>query len=206
MQYQGGPYFKEGPKEWAYSCVLKDQWRLIDGTQLYHIKRDPAQRKDISANHPEVVKQLRTYYPPFWNSVSLRMKPVSIDVGNPAENPTTLCSQDWYMPTGNPPWNFGTIRKLPRVTGPWKIDVKQAGRYRLTLRQFPAEADIAVNAVRAKVQISGQVKESSVTPGTKGVVFEMNLPAGSTELRTWLYDEEGSAGGAYFTEVEALNR
>ena len=134
------------------------------------------------------------------------MKPVSIDVGNPAENPTTLCSQDWYMPTGNPPWNFGTIRKLPRVTGPWKIDVKQAGRYRLTLRQFPAEADIAVNAVRAKVQISGQVKESSVTPGTKGVVFEMNLPAGSTELRTWLYDEEGSAGGAYFTEVEALNR
>ena len=45
------------------------------------------------------------------------------------------------MPTGNPPWNFGGIRRLPRVTGPWNVNVTQAGRYRLTLRQWPAEAN-----------------------------------------------------------------
>ena len=32
----------------------------------------------------------------------------------------------------------------------------------------------------------------------------MELPAGKTELTTWLYDANGKAGGAYFTEVEAL--
>ena len=36
------------------------------------------------------------------------------------------------------------------------------------------------------------------------MVFEMELPAGKTELMTWLTYEEGDPGGAYFTEVEAL--
>jgi hypothetical protein len=43
-----------------------------------------------------------------------------------------------------------------------------------------------------------------VKPGSKGVVFEIDLPAGPTKLLTFLYDEAGKSGGAYFTEVEAL--
>ena len=84
------------------------------------------------------------------------------------------------------------------------VDVKKAGRYRLTLRQWPAEANKPVEAVRAKVQVAGLEKESPVEPGSKGVIFEMDLPAGKTELRTWLYRRDGKVGGAYFTEVEAL--
>ena len=96
------------------------------------------------------------------------------------------------------------IKKLPRTTGPWMVNIRKAGRYRLTLRQFPVEADMPVKAVRAKVKIAGQEKESPVEPAAKGVVFEIDLPAGPTELRTFFYDENGKAGGAYFTEVEAL--
>ena len=106
------------------------------------------------------------------------------------------------MPTGNPPWNFGSIRKLPRVTGPWKVEVQQAGRYRITLRQFPEQAGQAVDAVRARVEIAGLEQEAVVAPGARGVDFEFELPEGKTELRTFFYDEEGRAGGAYFTEVE----
>lgn len=204
VQFQGGAYFRAAPKAWQSSCVLKDNWRLIDGKELYDLAKDPAQRQDVAADHPGVVEELRALYPPFWESVSPGMTPVAIDLGSEAENPTVLCSQDWYMPNGNPPWNFGSIRKLPRVTGPWKVDVKKAGRYRLTLRQFPAEAGKPVEAVRARVRIAGREKEAAVEPGTRGVVFELDLPAGKTELQTWLFDENGKAGGAYFTEVEAL--
>ena len=84
------------------------------------------------------------------------------------------------------------------------VNVKKAGRYRLTLRQFPIEADKPVIAERAIVQIADIEMESEVAVGSKGVVFEMNLPAGKTELNTWLFDNNGKAGGAYFTEVEAL--
>lgn len=91
------------------------------------------------------------------------------------------------MINGSTPWRFPVIEKLPRVNGAWMINVNKAGHYRFTLRQFPAVADKPVIAVRAKIQIAGQEEESDVKPGSKGVVFEMNLPAGKTELVTYLY-------------------
>ena len=50
----------------------------------------------------------------------------------------------------------------------------------------------------------GQTMEQPVEQGSMGVVFEVDLPAGPTELVTYLYNEKGKVGGAYFTEVEAL--
>ena len=51
------------------------------------------------------------------------------------------------MKQGNPPWNFKLIGELPRITAPWMVDVKKAGRYRFTLRQYPKLADKPVVAV-----------------------------------------------------------
>ena len=110
------------------------------------------------------------------------------------------------MPTGNPPWNFNSIKKLPKVTGPWMLQVQEAGRYRITLRQFPKEADKPVVAERAKIEIAGQTMQQRVEAGSKGVVFEIDLPTGSTGLVTYLYDKQGKAGGAYFTDVEAVGK
>ncbi len=207
VQYHGGAGAKTLPsKPYEYTVVMTQRWRLVnsDGQGLYEIQADPAQRKNVAEQHPEVVARLRAHYELFWEKVSPRLTAVRIDVGNPAENPTVLCSQDWYMPTGNPPWNFGTIKRLPKVTGPWMLEVKKAGRYRITLRQYPKEANKTVVAVRAKVKIAGQAREQPVKPGSKGVVFEIDLPAGSTELVTYLYDKTGKAGGAYFADVEVL--
>lgn len=204
MQFQGGPHFRTDAKAWEYSCVLTERWRLIDGKELYDINADPSQRQDIAGEQPEVVANLRALYPPFWDAVSLRMIPVSIDLGHPTENPTVLCSQDWYMPKGNPPWNFGSISRRPNVTGPWKVRILKKGTYRLTLRQMPVEANRVLVAVQAKISIAGQEETKKIKSGSKGVVFELELPAGHTELHTWLYDKNGTAGGAYFTEVEAL--
>ena len=197
-------YPTKEPEPFYNSTILTQRWRLMNGDRLYDIKADPGQQVDVASEHSEVVAELRELYMPWWESISPRMTPVRIDLGNPTDNPTVLCSQDWYLPTGNPPWNFGQIKKLPRVTGPWMVNIKKAGRYRLTLRQYPAEANKPVKAVRAKLQIAGQEMELPVEPGTKVVVFEMDLPAGPTELRTWLYDKKNRAGGAYFTEVELL--
>ncbi|XOV71567.1 MAG: arylsulfatase [Verrucomicrobiota bacterium] len=206
VQFQGGPYFMDNPKPWEFACVLKDSWRLIDGVELYNVRKDPAQRTNVAARFPEVVSELRSLYLPFWEGVSPGMRPVSIDLGNPAQNPTVLCSQDWYMPTGNPPWNFGSIRKLPALTGPWMVDVQRSGRYQITLRQLPKEADHVIVADRARVQIAGLVFEREIPKGSSGVTFEMDLPKGKTRLQTWLHTPDGQAGGAYFAEVEWAGR
>jgi arylsulfatase A-like enzyme len=204
IQFQGGPYFRKSPNKWEFSCVLKEKWRLIDGKELYDLAKDPAQKNDLASSHPDIVAELRALYEPFWESISPRMTPVSIDLGNSAENPAMLCSQDWYTPTGNPPWHFSEIKKLPRRTGPWHVDIKNAGRYKITLRQFPVQANKVVVAAYAKIEIAGKTAEVTVKSGSKGVVFEMDLPAGKTELKTYLYDQSGKAGGAYFTEVKLL--
>ena len=206
VQFQGGPYFMAHPKPWEFACVLKGSWRLIDGVELYDVSNDPAQRMNVADQYPDVVSELRSLYSPFWKDVSPRMRPVSIDLGNMAQNPTILCSQDWYMPTGNPPWNFGSIRKLPDVSGPWMVHVQQSGRYLLTLRQLPEEADYIMVAERARLQIAGQVFERDIPPGSKAVTFDVHLPKGETKLQTWLYTREGQAGGAYFAEAKWLGR
>ena len=61
-----------------------------------------------------------------------------------------------------------------------------------------------VAAVKAKLEIAGKTMEKTIGPGSMGVVFELDLPVGPTALVTYLYDAKGNAGGAYFTEVEAL--
>lgn len=206
VQYHGGAHGVDLPGPFLHTSVLTEKWRLVNSKklELYDIANDPAQRNNLADKFPEVVKELKAVYQPFWKSVSPRIKPVYIDLGNPTHNPTELCSQDWYQLKGNPPWSFGQIKKLPKVTKPWMVDVKQAGKYRITLRQYPEAAGKDVVAVKAKLSIAGQEKESVVEKGSKGVVFELELPAGKTELLTYLYDEKGRAGGAYFTEVELL--
>lgn len=194
------------PQPLAHSVVLTERWRLVNmaKTSLYNIQSDPTQRNDVSEEFPEVVKRLRNAYQPFWNKVSPRMKPVRIDLGNPDEKLARLCSQDWFLPKGNPPWWFGSIKRLPKVTAPWMVNVKQKGRYAFTLRQWPSVAEKPLVAVRAKVTIAGQEKEMKVPAGCKAVKMELNLPAGPTELWTYLYDQSGKVGGAYFTDVELI--
>lgn len=206
-QYLGGAYARNLPPTHSdYSVVMTEQWRLVnsDGQSLFDIQVDPSQRINVAAQHPEVVAELKRLYEAFWQKVSPRLTPVRIDVGSAAENPTVLCSQDWRMPTGNPPWHINQIRKLPKVTGPWMLEVRKPGRYRITLRQYPQEAEKFVAAIKAKLQIAGQTLEQTVKPNSQSVVFETDLPAGPTELVTLLTDKNNKSGGAYFTEVEAI--
>ena len=207
MQYHGGAYGRNPlDKAFGDTVILTERWRLSNSRTLalHDITADLAQSKNVIAEHPEVVNKLKALYEPFWESVSPRLKsPAKIDLGNPDHNPTELCSQDWFMnDKGYPPYSFNTIAKLPRVTAPWLVNVKRAGRYRITLRQWPEAANKPVVATRAKVTISGQEKEQVIEPGSTGVVIDFDLPAGPSELWTYLYDEAGKAGGAYFTEVE----
>jgi hypothetical protein len=115
-----------------------------------------------------------------------------------------LCSQDWRLETGNPPWNFAEINQCKKITGPWHVSVTQAGRYRFTLRQFPNEAGKPLRAVRAKLRIAGKEAEQKIARGAHSVDFELDLPKGETTLETFLYTEKNEVGGAYFTAVERL--
>ena len=207
LQYHGGPHHKFALGPLTNSVVMTERWRLVNtdkAEELYDIVNDPAQRNNIVSQRPGIVKDLRTAYQSFWKRVSPGLKPVAIDLGDPTENPTVLCSQDWRPETGNPPWNFRSIKGIPKVTYPWLVNILEAGKYRLTFRQFPKEADKKIDGVRAKIKIAGMEKVAPIPENSKAAIFTLNLPAGITELWTYIYDQSEKMGGAYFTEVEKL--
>ena len=207
LQYHGGAHHKFALGPLTNSVVMTERWRLVNtdkAEELYDIVNDPAQRNNIVSQRPGIVKDLRTAYQSFWKRVSPGLKPVAIDLGDPTENPTVLCSQDWRPETGNPPWNFRSIKGIPKVTYPWLVNILEAGKYRLTFRQFPKEADKKIDGVRAKIKIAGMEKVAPIPENSKAAIFTLNLPAGITELWTYIYDQSEKMGGAYFTEVEKL--
>jgi hypothetical protein len=207
LQFQGGAYFRYVPEMWSDSLVMTERWRLLGGERLFDIVNDPTQSNNVADQHPGVVQKLRQRYEQWWADVSPRIKePVRIHVANPAENPVTLCSQDWYMPQGNPPWNFGEIRRLPKVTGPWMIYVEKSGKYKVTLCQWPLEAAKPIVAETARVKVAGVEEDAPVNEGAISVSFEMELPAGNTTVETFLATREGQIGGAYFTYIEYMGR
>ena len=204
IQMHGGARFVKKESPWFMSCVLEGDWRLLEGEKLYDVSNDLMQRQDIAKKYPQVVERLRGLYEKFWESISVRMTPVCLDLGNPEENPTLLCSQDWRLETGNPPWNFSEINQYKKITGPWHVNVKESGKYRFTLRQFPTVAKKPLRAVRAKIQIADKEISKPIPTGANDIEFELSLKPGKTTLATFLYTKDNQVGGAYFTEVKYL--
>ena len=176
------------------SAVLTTRWRLVFGKELYDITRDPMQRTDVAARHPQVVRELRKEYDRWFSDVTRRIsEPCRIVLGDPAENPVRLNLQDWYMSKGNAPWYqrpFGPYvyvasTPAPYVNGKWMVDVAQPGRYEITLRQLPSEAAFVIQADEARIKV-GQVDKARVVPnGATAVKFTVELNAGPQSLQTW---------------------
>ena len=49
------------------SCVIWGKWRLVKGEELYDVEADRAQKTDVAAKHPDVVKAMRDHYEAWWN-------------------------------------------------------------------------------------------------------------------------------------------
>ena len=60
----------EDKKKVKYACGVRTQkWRLVRNEFLYDVNNDLMQQNDLSAEHPEVVKDLQQRYEAWWKSV-----------------------------------------------------------------------------------------------------------------------------------------
>ncbi|MGC6487625.1 MAG: N-acetylgalactosamine 6-sulfate sulfatase (GALNS), partial [Planctomycetota bacterium] len=122
-----------------------------------------------------------------------------------AQNPTHLMSHDWHTEDKGTPWHQNHVRNGYVSNGPWAVDVAVAGRYRVTLRRWPAALDRAMGCTRAALAIAGQRYEQTVAPTATAATFEVELPAGPAMLQTTLRRASGEEHGAYFAEVARLD-
>lgn len=200
---------EEIPPKWKKSAVLQAPWRLVNGAELYDIRRDPGQKSDIAAQHPEIVLRLRADYEAWWRSLEPSfVKFGHIVVGAPQDNPARFTCMDWHAKTTPQiPWNQQQIAQMPEANGWWMLDVARPGTYAVTLRHKPVEAAFPLQATKVRMKVGGEEKTGAIKAGATEVTLTLDLPAGPARLETTLTDAAtGKSRGAFFVEFERLER
>lgn len=84
------------PKDIEQTCLMKGDWRLVSGTDLYNVSDDPQQKNDISSENQDIVDSLLRINREFLSSTKRRKEyremPVNL-VGNPAQHEVKLTIQ-----------------------------------------------------------------------------------------------------------------
>ena len=215
------------PVKWRKSAVMSQQYRLINGKELYDIKADPGQKKDIAKNKPNRVKKMRAFYDAWWSELEPTFaQTTEIYLGHPDHPSVTMTAHDWL--NISPPWNQGHIRKgqgaqTKQFGGHWAVKVLKEGTYKVSFRRWPTEANhpitaplppgkdvpgaskafrandgVSLKMTTASLRING--KEIASKPvGEKDAVitFTTTLTKGSHALAPVFISEKGETGAFY---------
>jgi len=201
VDYPGG----EIPEKWRRNAVMTEKYRLINGKELYDIKNDPSQEKDIAEDHPEVVEKLRKKYEQNWEHIYEQIDNYSrIYLGDDHENPVKLTCHDWHAEKTLGVWNQEIIRNRQQQNGFWAVDIVKDGEYEFTCRTYPKEEDTRMNVTKVRLKIGDQEIEKECYPGSSEVKLKLNLKEGETILQTWFYENDGNSFGVPFVYVNRL--
>jgi len=195
-------------KEWA---AMTSRWRLIDGRELYDIREDPEQRRDVAAAHPDVVRDLGRDYERWWGSVSGRFQDsVWIPIGTDGENPVRLTSHDIH---GQVCWDQSQARRNAKCDGFWTVEVARDATYEFAVRRWPAEAGLPIReapeggkvfkATHARLKVGDFDATLPVGEKDAAVTFTVPLVRRRTRLQAWLVNdiENGETNGAFYVDV-----
>ena len=196
------------PEKWRKSAVMTEQYRLINGVELYDIQADPGQLDDIAAERPEIAAGLKAEYEAWWERIDERFEDdVYLDIGSDAENPARITAHDWLPPLDQQnrvPWNQNHVRAAPNVNGTWNINVTQAGKYEFTLYQRDAPAQHPIEAASAYLRVGEAEAGGPVPEGAASVSFQLELPAGETKMSSRFTTRDGAERGAFFIYAKRL--
>ena len=171
------------PVKWKQTAVMSGPWRLVNGTELYHIADDPRQENNLLSAHPARVAAMKEFYDAWWAELSPTFaRTTEIHLGHPDHPVVSLTGHDWIQDAA-PPWNqrhiregAGYSREKSRHPGHWAVKVITAGNYTVTLRRWPAEAEHPINAaLPAGADVPGATKAFRANPGVAIPVVSATL-------------------------------
>lgn len=200
------------PAKWRKTAVMSERWRLLDNKLLFDIDADPAQKNNVAAEHPEVVKRLSEAYDKMWKEMEPGFEiPTFITVGTKHENPSVLTSHDWRGEVKVVPWHQRHIVEGVDSNGYWTAKFAESGKYRFSLRRWAPEIDWWIHFLQedakfnsAKLKIDDKVYEKKIYKEEEEVVFEIDVKAGLHDLQSYFCVNEKEMRGAYYLVVEKL--
>ena len=214
------------PEKGRNPAVMQGEWRLVNGKELYNTIDDPGQENDISAEHPERVENLQTFYDKWWASIQPDIRYAEIPVGEQAANPVVITIHDMHA-SEYPPWNQVLIRKgEANPQGYYSVKIVEDGDYQFKLYRYSPESNLALNAspkevsstpymdalpegrvlnpVKGFVEMDSIKFESNENKNTNFFLVKATLSKGSYELKSNFILEDGATFPSYYTEIEKL--
>ncbi len=240
------------PIKWKQTAVMSGAWRLVNGKELYNIKTDPGQQQNTIADHPERAAKMRAFYDAWWAELEPTFaQTTEIYLGHPDHPVVSLTGHDWIQ-KALPPWNQQHIRvgygygparagrgrgnRARRDAGKsvhaghWAVKVLTAGRYEISVRRWPLEANhpitaslppgtnvpgasvafrarpgVTIPASAATLRIDGKdIASKPVGATDSAIAFTTTLATGSHELAPVFVTEDGHEVGAYYAIVKKL--
>ena len=222
------------PMKWRKSSVMKQRWRLIDGSELYNLDTDPGQTKDISDQHRDIVADLREEYDRWWKLVSEQFdRDVPIALGKD-EEAVKLTTHDLRNEACIVAWNHRQVREGLVSSGFWEIDVRQPGRYEIEMRRWPEETGyaissgiegddvewrkdciqekhaphysggVALNIRWAQLTVGEVNTQKEIGPNDRSAIFELELEEGRDRLFASFHDDGERTIAPYYVYVRRV--
>jgi arylsulfatase B len=132
---------------------------LVNDRELYNIKNDPGQQRNVIDDFPEEVARLREFYDATWSELEPTFaEATEIYVGDPKALEVNLTAHDW-IGSDDPPWNQQMIRQGRGYAGSdgapgrsrrekssgdevnsyWAVKVVRSGEYEIECSRWPEE-------------------------------------------------------------------
>lgn len=202
------------------SCVIWNQWRLVHGEELYDVKADRAQKKDLAKERPDIAAKLKAHYEKWWTELEpLSSKFVATTLGSKEQPLVALTSSDWIDIYSD---NAGHVSQA--VGGPrgsyWQVFVERDGTYEITLRRWPKELDVPLSGTlprkdavqlpiaAAKVTLQGQTASAQATGvNAKEITLRLELKRGLGQLQAWFQNAQGvDQCGAFYAYIRRVDQ
>ena len=218
---QRGPFLVRG----KMSSVMTEDFRLINGNELYDHKNDPGQKINIAEDFPEIVKELNYNYSKWWDRISKNKDFFNpIPVGKNSDE-VTLTSHDIHIKKDiYPAWHQEQVRLDKNPIGFWHIDVINSGKYKLSIHRYPKETQLNFNDIMPKggyieggesfsegipvdvkkITISVDERQKVINGSRDKYNVVLNLSKGTKNLSVRITDRKDKEREAYFVYLKKL--
>ncbi len=150
--------------------VRTERYRLVNRGneyELFDMIEDPAQKRDVAGEHPDIAGRLTTAYENWYQDVtSGGFGPQPAPVGHPGKDAVAVQAEDSKLHgrlkfARGQGWAHDSVVNW-RSTGDyvvWDLDVLRAGQYEVTLRYSVPEPDAGATI---QIDLDGQKREATV--------------------------------------------